>query len=398
MTHPDHGRDVGLLLNALVPELPVPPDRLAAVERRIRRRRVRLAVLAAACVALVLIGVPVLIARGPGHPLDPPGGPRRPDAGNCLALIPPSPEDNGSSPAVAIAPPVVPFPEDSGSPPATAPGALVPVGAVRAIRCQYDPLPEWRRTGPGPARELVLTRDVAGLVATLNSLPVEPQLDPCFGGGASGYVTLVYENGATATVDFDECDIARRGGVIRHDNSAAVQAFDERFRQQELAAAARPDAVPPAHCAPRLQSAFGDEPDRFFTPNAVTDTWLHTYGEHLRYLPAPAAVVTACRYVRDRHGHFGRTRQVEERRQAGQVADALETAFKTRAVELPFSDCTTGTAVRTVDALIVRDVVGETAEVRIVRDTCDVVTFGFNGATPNAALLTILNRLLGRPR
>jgi hypothetical protein len=294
---------------------------------------------------------------------------------------------------------VVPFPEDSGSPPATAPGALVPVGAVRAVRCQYDPLPEWRSVGPGPARELVLTRDVAGLVAVLNNLPVTPQLDPCFSGSSTiGHLTLVYQNGATATVDFDECDIARRDGVIRHDNSAAVQAFDERFRQQELAAA-RPDAVPPARCAARLQPApVGDEPDRFFTPDAVTDVWLHTYGKDFRYLPAPPAVVTACRYVRDRYGHFGRTRQVNERRRVGQVADALETAFKTRAVELPFSDCTTGTTVRTVDALIMRDAVGETAEVRIVRDTCNVVTFGFNGATPNTALLANLDRLLGPPK
>jgi hypothetical protein len=151
----------------------------------------------------------------------------------------------------------------------------------------------------------VLTRDVVGLVAALNNLPVEPQLDPCFARGASGYLTLVYQNGATATVDFDECDNARRDGVIRHDNSVAVQAFDERFRQQELAAAARPDAVPAARCAPGLRSGFGDEPDRFFTPNAVTDVWLHTYGKDFRYLPAPAAVVTACRYVRDRHGHTG---------------------------------------------------------------------------------------------
>ena len=44
------------------------------------------------------------------------------------------------------------------------------------------------------------------------------------------------------------------------------------------------------------------------------------------------------------------------------------------------------------------DAVGETAEVRIVRDTCNVVTFGFNGATANIALLATLDRLLGPPK
>ncbi|WP_327000382.1 hypothetical protein OHA72_35330 [Dactylosporangium sp. NBC_01737] len=40
MTQPDHGgRDIGRLLDALVPELAAPPDRLAAVGRRVRRRR-----------------------------------------------------------------------------------------------------------------------------------------------------------------------------------------------------------------------------------------------------------------------------------------------------------------------------------------------------------------------
>jgi effector-binding domain-containing protein len=48
---------------------------------------------------------------------------------------------------------------------------------------------------------------------------------------------------------------------------------------------------------------------------------------------------------------------------------------------VPFHVCPSDDAVRTVDVLVLRDVVGETIEVRVLRDHCLVATFGFAGAT-----------------
>ena len=52
---------------------------------------------------------------------------------------------------------------------------------------------------------------------------------------------------------------------------------------------------------------------------------------------------------------------------------------------------------KTVDVLLLRDVIGETREVRVTRDTCAVVTFDFDGAPPSSELDGVLDRLLGRP-
>lgn len=388
MTHPDNGPEVGRLLGSVVPDLPAPPDRLAAVGGRVRRRRVRQIMLAAACVTLVLLGTAALVVAerpatlgrpagpqqsdGP-HPSD---GPQRPDAGSCPAQLPSFPDVNGELPRSAA-------------------GDLAPAGAVRAVLCRYDPVPEYGMVRPGPARQLVLTRDVAGLVAALNRLPAKGTFDPCFSGGNGGYLTLVYDGGTTATIELSNgCGYVRRGGITRYNGWEAVIAFDERYSRQELARSV-PDAVPPADCAPRLTP--GGPPGRF-GPDPVTDVWLHDAPALVpRYLPAPLAVITACRYRRDRDGGLTRTQQVNDRDGTGQTADAVEAAHRTWAGEIPFSGCAADAAIRTVDVLVLRDVVGETLEVRVVRDTCPAVTFGFDGAPPNAAVSAVLDRLLGPP-
>jgi hypothetical protein len=131
----------------------------------------------------------------------------------------------------------------------------------------------------------------------------------------------------------------------------------------------------------------------------VRDVWLHTFGPDFPYLKAPLAVVTACRYVRTEHDSrsLSLTRQVSDRGVAQELSDAIEATYRNQGGEIPFLDCPTDSAVSTVDVLALRDVVGETNEVRILRDSCPVATFGFAGATTGPELVNVLDRLLGRP-
>ncbi|GAA4261921.1 hypothetical protein [Dactylosporangium darangshiense] len=372
MTHPDGGRDIGTLLKTLVPELAAPPDRLAAVGRRVRRRRLRAGLLAAGCVAVVLLGGAVAVATA--HPdTNETAGPQRPVAGDCPAMPPRFESGNGALPS-------------------TAPGDLAPPGAVRAVLCRYNPVPELHVERPGPPRRLVLTRDVAGLITALNGLPAN-DMDPCFQGGyGGGYLTLEYRDGTKTTVELaTACGFVRRDAITRYQSGDAVEAFDARFTAQELAVA-RPADVPAAGCIQRLTSGPADGR---YSPDPASDVWMYTYGQDHRYLPAPLAVVTACRYVRGPDGSWDRTSQVTDRGVARDTATAVEEAARTAAGEIPYMGCSSQP--KTVDVLMLRDVVGETREVRVTRDTCAVVTFDFDGAPPSPALDRVLDGLLGRP-
>src|SRR5687768_8158884 len=109
MAQDDDGRRIGRLIDTLAPDLPSPPDRIAAIGRRVRRRRTVAAAAAAACLALALV-VPV----GLRYRVDADGPP------------PAAPE--------VVCPPEVPaFGGSNGSLPTSAPGDLAPPGAVRAV-------------------------------------------------------------------------------------------------------------------------------------------------------------------------------------------------------------------------------------------------------------------------
>jgi hypothetical protein len=366
-----------------VPPLPEPPDRLAGIGRRARRQRRWIAARAAAGVVIVLLGSWSLVqlrplgmgVAGPStstetpEPIGPPG-PAGPGAGDCPSSLPPFERNNFALPA-------------------TGPGVLAPEGATQAIMCEF----QWRINYEPVRRELVLTRDVAGLVAVLNGLPAEPGIDPCFALGTGGYLTLVYPEGARHTIEFSaSCGFVRRGAITRHGGWGAVRAFDERYREQELAAA-DPDTVTAADCPQRLTA---HPATRKIMPEQILDTWLQSYGE--RYLVGPATVVTACRYEREDTG-FRRTERVPRRSLATRVDAALQTAFKTYPTRLPYFDCGPIDAITTVDVLVIRDSVGETIEVRLPRDACQIVSFGDDGGrSPNDDLTTLLDDLLGPAR
>jgi hypothetical protein len=381
MVHNTDGREIGRLLDTLVPPLPEPPDRLAGIGRRARRQRRGIVAMAVAGVVIVLLGSwslgqlrptgigvggPSTSVESP-EPVGPPGQ-AGPDAGDCPSSLPRFDASNDGLPA-------------------SGPGVLVPEGATRAILCEF----QWRPNHSEPVRrELMLTRDVAGLVTVLNGLPAEPGIDPCFVLGTGGYLTLVYPGGARHTLEFaGRCGFVRRGAVTRHGGWVAVQAFDERYREQELDAA-DPAMVTAADCPQRLTA---DPAERKIRPEQVRDTWLQTYGE--RYLAGPATVVTACRYERDDSG-FRRTGRVTRRSVAARVDAALQTAFTTNPMKLPYFDCEPIDAITTVDVLVIRDSVGETVEIRLPRDACQIVSFGDDGGrTPNDDLTALLDEVLG---
>ncbi|WP_327000383.1 hypothetical protein OHA72_35335 [Dactylosporangium sp. NBC_01737] len=272
--------------------------------------------------------------------------------------------------------------------PSTAPGDVAPPGAVRAVLCRYNPVPELNTVRPGPPRRLVLTRDVAGLITVLNDLPTS-DIDPCFSAGdGGGYLTLEYGDRTRATVELSNgCGFVRRGAVTRYQGGTAVEAFDVRYTAQELAVA-RPADVPPAGCVQRL--TIGPAKARY-DPQPVFDVWVGTHG----FLPAPPAVVTACRFVRGSDGTWDRIREVTDRAVTGDAAAAVEAASKQALGEVPYLQCSADP--KTIDVLLLRDALGETREVRATRDTCPVVTFDFDGAPPSTALDAVLDHLLGRP-
>ncbi|MFI5916697.1 hypothetical protein [Dactylosporangium sp. NPDC051541] len=377
MTQPDGGRDLGRLLDTLVPDLAAPPDRLAAIGHRVRRRQRRTGLLAAACVALVLLGGAVAAAAtrpAPGPPADPAPSastaPQHPGAGDCPA-----------------APPDFNFVDK----PPTAPGDLAPPGAVRVVYCRYNQVPDPYPGRPGPPRRLVLTRDVAGLITVLNALPAKSGMDPCMlMGDGGGYLTLEYADGSNVTIErAPACGYVRRGGITRYEVREAVEAFDARFIAQELAVA-RPADVRPADCAARLTTGPSAG---HYSPDPAYDVWMHTTMSNPHDLPVPLAVVTACRFVRGSDGHWDRARQVDDRGVADETGAAVVAAAKATMGQIPYATCSSPG--RTVDVLLLRDVVGETREVRVARDTCPVVTIGFEGSPQSPALDRILDRLLG---
>jgi hypothetical protein len=370
------GTGIGRLLDDLVPDLPARPDRLAAVQRGVRRRRRRLVAVAAAATALVLLGVPALLSTRRASPPGPPVGfasgspPQRPDAGTCPAR-----------------PPL--FPVLDGGMPTTAPGQLAPHGAVRAVWCEYNHQ-QWWRYRDGPTYQLVLYRDVAGLVTALNKLPVEEGRDPCHAITFGGYLTLEYPDGPAVTIEFaGQCGFVRRGDIIRHDGWQAVTAFDERYRDQEIAAA-QPDRVGPAGCAARLVNG----PYQRYQPPAVADVWLRAPDRHA--LPAAAVVVTACRYTLRDPGELVRVSQVDDRAVAGAASAAVDAALGSMYTS-SFVICPQDAVPRILDVLVLRDLVGETVEVRILRDTCLAMVIGTLQARPNDGLTDLLDHLLGRP-
>jgi hypothetical protein len=186
-----------------MPDPPAPSNRLAAIQRRGRRTRIRLAGAAAVCAALV-VSLPAALGGGTVA---------RSHFDGCPAV----PSD---------------FAPDQ-LPPTSVPGPLAPPGAVQAILCDYDLVQEGNLIYPSPTTRLVLTRGVDQLVTRLNNLTADPGIDPCFAIGGGGYINLVYPDGGTITIEFSgQCLTVRRGDIFRYDREGVLQAFKDQYQQQ----------------------------------------------------------------------------------------------------------------------------------------------------------------------
>jgi hypothetical protein len=367
----DEYRRIGRLIDTLVPDLPSPPDRIAAVGGRLRRKRARTGALALACLALSASAV-VAVLRYPADT----------DAAPVTTRV----ECPATGPM---------FGRGNGTLPRTAPGDLARAGAVRAVMCAYQNLVMMGTDGsplttrpPGLVfpRALELTRGVDELIRELNLLPAEEGIDACGVMSEPGVLVLEYDRGVRQTIELSgQCNYIRRGAVTRYGSVDAVTAFNRLFVAQELATAT-PAAITATDCTSRLSE--GDSRARL-RPAPMHGRWL--YGD------LPLAVVTACRYVRDSDTTLALRAQVIDR---GSVADtdrAVEEAF-VAGHPFPLNDCLEQDGVAgTIDVLILRDVLDQTVEVRILRDTCDVVTTGMDSSRSTAGLRRVADTLLGPP-
>ncbi len=154
MTNPDDARAIGQALSAIVPDLPGPVDRVAAVERRVRRRRARITALAAGLVVLAVLGTSVLALAG--RTAGPAATePADPDRWVSCAAHAPTPPFSGRGTA-----------------------RVDDLAAVAAVLCTEE---SERRTDGGTYRVAVESRvdDVAQLLAALRLPDGPPAGDAC---------------------------------------------------------------------------------------------------------------------------------------------------------------------------------------------------------------------------
>jgi hypothetical protein len=168
-------------LDAAVPALPEPPDRVAAVRGRVRRSRRNDAVAVGAAAVLVLLGSAGLAARAQSGP---PAG-RPVVAGDCPPLLPAASSRRPDQP-----------------------GDLVPPGAIAVTRCETAP-PAPTPPTEGPARPGIaprtLTTGVEDIVRAANALPPVPLGQQCTLVGQPTEISLVfrYPDGHALTVVAD---------------------------------------------------------------------------------------------------------------------------------------------------------------------------------------------------
>lgn len=200
-------------LDAAVPDLPAPPDRLHAVQAQARRTRRRngMAAVGAAAATLVTIGTAGVLSRGPVPDLAVPAA-----LGSASASASEYGPDCGptSKPGTMIP-----------RPPVGAPGDLIPPGAVAVTHCRIESPDNSSST----ARPLeFLTTGVDEMIARADALPRLDKVPVCAAVGQvswdrlafrypDGHLVILTESPACGTVDTDKQ--TRRGGlqdILRH--------------------------------------------------------------------------------------------------------------------------------------------------------------------------------------
>lgn len=378
--------DVRRLLADAVPPLAAPPDRLAAVGDRVRRRRRRLAT--GSTVALVLtvglvVGLPRLVTGDPRVPAPAAtGGP----VGDATC-----PTDLGRRPGLDA----VRYGDDV---------PLVPAGAVEITLCQVP-----RAGGPAAderAGPRVLTTGVDELVRLLNALPARPagpdrQPRPGSDGELRCTLKAVYEEAAfllrypdrdPVTVWTDEnCGVAVAGDRGRGLDFAVLDAFLDRYRAQ-LVATTDPATVATPTCPAsmptarvRLTPSNPGPPDRIARNQAQPEPVLMT----------SLVALAACRYTVD--GDTARlVRHATRRAEAESLRTVFNTAFAESAKRTDCGGWPGYPPPTAFDVVIVADATGATAEFWVRHTPCRSAIHGYGrGGEPTPELLAALTRLLG---
>jgi hypothetical protein len=216
---------LGRVLLQAVPDLPEPPDRLAAVGRRVQRRRSRLMTVGTGMAVLLIAAGAAALPQRDGGQIQVPNAPQPtsspPVPATASAECPPADPPR----AVTDEPPAPPAWEAPTQP-------FVPPGAVGAVLCGYSrgmvqddkgqillserALPP--RTPPSPDE----------MVSALNALtPVEPDLHACHAAIVPRYlVLLTYPDGNVVRVNIDlNCGMAIRDRQVRFGAGELVRQF-----------------------------------------------------------------------------------------------------------------------------------------------------------------------------
>lgn len=399
-----------------VPELPAPPDRLAAVGARVRRQRALVAGLTAGATAVAVglaLGVPRMLASAepPAHqPATSRSAPSGPAPGG--PVIEPRP--------VVFGPDGCPERKyDLPQSTVDDPGPLVPTGAADIVLCEavVDPASIGGERTSGQSR--TLTTGVADLVHLLNGLPDQaamlaelsrreiaagrpaPSTDNLLCTlvkyGAEYSFVLHYPDGSRVAVVMDRnCGTARSGRHLRYTMPSPVDEFLRRYRDQ-LAATTDPATIATPRCADRITPK---QLDQSRLPSGPQDGISRNRGSDDPILPSPLVAVAFCRYA---VGPSGATLvRHQETRQPSGWAQIVNTQFALDTQRAPIA------AMRScadpgqplpdrMDTLVVVDATGAGSEFWIYRGpACTaVLRAGYGGLAPTAELIGGLDAMLG---
>jgi hypothetical protein len=208
VTDLDPGR-LGQVLADAVPDLRPPPDRMAAIGRRVRRSQQAWSGLAAGVTTVAAAAALVAV---------PPDGPR-------------TPAPQFAEETAAVCRPRLPFSSPrTWDPDPSSP--LVQAGARSATLCTYRLADQRLQPGYRLEARSDLRGDPADLVAALNALPALPANNFCTDAGIPTYlVVLTYPDGRRVPVHLDDnCDAAARGDDMRRVRDADLARLLGYFR------------------------------------------------------------------------------------------------------------------------------------------------------------------------
>jgi hypothetical protein len=390
--------ELGRLLSDAVPQPLAPPDRLAQIARRVRRRH-RIAVAGAgAAVAMVAaagVSIAALIGQGDG------GSPAEPAPAVVVG-------PDGCPPVTATAP--------TNQPDADRAGRLVPDNPTEVVMCEKPAgnMPTWE---PEPIAQRRLTDGAADFAALLNRARtaqaqraadrqsaarqgINPdRVGP--GCSAAGNVTVIsfvlhYSGGKVVAVLLDQnCASLYANGRTRFYGGLfrPVDEFLRRYR--DVLATVDPATIATPVCA---ETIAPQRLNRRQLPSGPGDDVARNRRSLANgLLPNAVVAVAACRYTVTANGAQLATGRSS--RTPGGLREIINRQVTTQSAAPDACGQPDGPPPTRLDVVTVVDATGASLEVWVYRAPCAaVVATGVNGATPDPEILSFVDGLLGPPR